>query len=449
MEPLERKKRPQIRPGVRVSKEHLHVQLEQLTASLKQAEEVRAELDRRIFHLKTLYDVSKDMYGSVEVDAILRSFLLMSMGNFGVVTGFILLANVETVEIERFFTLGIQNSDSPSFRSDWQGILKQKGLYQSMATIRDMSNSESFLSPITLTLPFILDDNTMALLGLGAKLAGDVYSQDDRELLYTLLNNLSVAVKNARSFEQIRRLNLDLEAKNVELSKTLNDLKESLRKIEILECVKANLSKFIPATVTRLIDKSPIGPMPEMEERDLSVLFLDIEGYTGLCERLGHAVVHDIIEKHFSVFMDAIYTNNGDVNETAGDGLMVLFLNEDQEGNALDAVRTALTIREQTLRLKDECTMLYRPLDINMGINSGTALVGAAKFESLIGLSWTYTARGTLTNVAARISALGSKGTLLMSRTTADRVKGVFSPMSRGMHKLKNVSEEVDVFELK
>ncbi len=70
-----------------MSKEDLHVQLEQLTASLKQADEVRAELDRRIFHLKTLYDVSKDLYGSVEVDAILRSFLLMSMGNFGVVTG--------------------------------------------------------------------------------------------------------------------------------------------------------------------------------------------------------------------------------------------------------------------------------------------------------------------------------------------------------------------------
>jgi len=428
--------------------EDFHVQLEQLTASLKQAEEMRAELDRRIFHLKTLYDVSKDMYGSVEVDAILRSFLLMSMGNFGVVTGFILLANVHAA-IERFITLGIQDTDSFSSRTEWQKILKQKGLYDSMTALKDLSHSESFLSPITLTLPFIMDDNTMALLGLGAKLSGDVYSPDDKELLYTLLNNLSVAIKNARSFEQIRRLNLDLEAKNLELSNALNELKESLRKIEILESIKANLSKFVPTAVTRLIEKAPAEAFSELQERDLSVLFLDVGGYTALCERLGHSVVHDIIEKHFSVFMDAIYANNGDVNETAGDGLMVLFLNEDQKGNAIDAVRTALAIRDQTLRLKDECTMLYRPLDINMGINSGTALVGAAKFESLIGSRWTYTARGTLTNVAARISALGSQGTLLLSRTTADRVREIFSPMSRGMQKLKNVSEEVEVFELK
>jgi class 3 adenylate cyclase len=432
-----------------LSKEDLHVQLEQLTASLKQADEVRAELDRRIFHLKTLYDVSKDIYGSVEVDAILRSFLLMSMGNFGVVTGFILLANVKTVEVERFVALGVQNNDSSSFRNICQDLLNQKGLYESMATIRDMSRSESFLSPVTLILPFIMDENTVALLGLGATLAGDAYTQDDKELLYTLLNNLSAAVKNAKSFEEINRLNKDLEERNTELSKTLQELKESLRKIEILEKVKANLCKFIPTTVTRLIDKSQTGTIPELEERDLSVLFLDIEGYTGLCERLGDSTVHEIIERHFSVFMDAIYRNDGDVTETAGDGLMVLFTHENPEMNALQAIRAALAIKKQTARISKEFSQLYRPLDVNMGVNSGHALLGAAKFESITGSRWTYTARGTLTNVAARIGALGSRGRLLMSKTTAERVREYFSPVLLGKFKLKNVSEEVEVFELK
>lgn len=410
---------------------------------------MRAELDRRIFHLRTLYDASKDMYGGVEVDAMLRNFLLMCMGNFGVVAGFMMLMNVEFAKIERFLVLGIQDADSLSIRADWQHILRQQGLYQSMAAIKDTSKCESFLSPITLTLPFVMDENTVALLGLGTKLAGDVYSQDDKELLYTLLNNLSVAVKNAKSFEEIQRLNKDLEAKNVELSQALQELKESLRKIEILEKVKANLCKFIPTTVSRLIDKSQTGTIPELEERDLSVLFLDIEGYTGLCERLGDSTVHDIIERHFSVFMDAIYRNNGDIIETAGDGLMVLFLHENPETNALEAVRAALAIKERTAKISQEFTQLYRPLDVNMGINSGQALLGAAKFESITGSRWTYTARGTLTNVAARIGALGSRGSLLMSRTTAERVRKHFSPVLLGKFKLKNVSEEVEVFELK
>jgi len=283
---------------------------------------------------------------------------------------------------------------------------------------------------------------------LGPKLAGGEYTQDDRELIYTLLNNLAVAVKNARSFEEIQRLNRDLEQKNIELVNTLQELKESLRKIDILEKVKANLSKFIPATVSRIIDKSPPGIIPELQERDLSVLFLDIEGYTGLCERLGDSNVHAIIERHFSVFMDAIYRNCGDVTETAGDGLMVLFMHENPETNALQAARAALAIKEQTLAIGEQFSQLYRPLDVNIGINSGRALVGAAKFESLTGSRWTYTARGTLTNVAARISALGSKGTILVSAETAKRIKAQFSPTPRGKFKLKNVSEEVEVFEL-
>jgi class 3 adenylate cyclase len=415
--------------------------IQQLQESPRQAQEVRADLDRRIFHLRTLYDVSKDIYSSVETDTILKNFLLMTMGNFGVLTGFLLLSNIASLEIERFIQLGIQDSDSNSFREICRRLLKQNGLHQSIAEIKAFSRSDTFLAPIVLALPFILDNDTIALVGLGPKLAGGEYTQDDKELLYTLLNNLSVAVKNAKSFDEIQRLNRDLEARNLELT-------ASLRKIEILERVKSNLCKFIPATVTRLIDKSPTGAIPELEDKDLSVLFLDIEGYTGLCERLGDTAVHDIIERHFSVFMDAIYRNNGDVNETAGDGLMVLFLNEDPKTNALEAVNAGLAIKEQTVKIKEQFSQLYRPLDVNMGINSGRALVGAAKFESITGSRWTYTARGTLTNVAARIGALGRRGSLLMSRETADRVRGRYSPACRGKFKLKNVSEEVEVFEL-
>jgi class 3 adenylate cyclase len=306
----------------------------------------------------------------------------------------------------------------------------------------------SLPASVLISIPFAVEAPVLGLMGLGTKLLGDVYSEGDRELIVTLVNNLVGALQNAKSFQEIQRLNLDLSAKNIELEKTLKQLKASLRKIEILESVKANLSKFVPSTVTRFMDKSPTGAIPELQERDLSVLFLDIEGYTGLLERLGSSQVHSIIESHFSAFMDAIYANNGDVNETAGDGLMVLFLNEDRETNALDAVRTAIAIRERAVEIKKQFSELYRPLDTNMGINSGTALVGAAKFESLTGSRWTYTARGTLTNVAARISALGTKGSLLVSRETADRISGHYTPVSRGKFQFKNVSEKVEVFEL-
>jgi class 3 adenylate cyclase len=83
-----------------------------------------------------------------------------------------------------------------------------------------------------------------------------------------------------------------------------------------------------------------------------------------------------------------------------------------------------------------------------MGINSGSALVGAARFESYTGSRWTYTARGSTTNIAARIGALATGGSILLSRETADRVKDCFPVVLRGNVALKNVSGEVEVFEV-
>jgi class 3 adenylate cyclase len=427
----------------------LQKQIELLRTSLQQAENIQTELDRRVYYLKTLYDISKDIFSSVEYEPILKNFLLMTMGNFGVAEGFILTVDIPSRKINGFVSVGFQADDISLLRTGGSEILFSANLVKSMQNEVDLK-SHGLLPPAMMcAFSFNVDTDCTGLMGLGAKLIGDPYNTDDVELLDTLINNLVVAFKNAKSFEEIKGLNLDLQKKNIQLETALSQLKASMRKVEILESVKENLSKFVPVTVSKMIEKSPTNAIPESKKQDLSVLFLDIEGYTKLCEKLGSSEPSEIIEKHFSAFMDAIYANNGDVNETAGDGLMVLFLNEDKKINALEAVRTALMIRKETVRIYEQCDSLrYRPLDINMGINSGEALVGAAKFDTYSGSRWTYTARGNLTNVAARIGAQATRGGIYLSNSTTDRIKGHFSPKPKGKFKLKNVSEEIEIFEL-
>jgi class 3 adenylate cyclase len=423
-------------------------EIKQLKESLKQAKNVQAELDLRVFNLKTLYDVSNDIYGSVESDTIIRDFLLMTMGNFGVMQGFILLNEESSRDIVQFISVGYQDELRKSLEESAIQCLKN-GHCKEPLEIQNVSDHGTFLPPeIVLSLSFSVAPQCPGLLGLGPKLTGEDYTNNDTELLKTLVNNLIIALKNARSFSEIRQLNKNLQLKNVELEKTLNELTAAMRKVEILEGIKANLTKFVPSTVSRLIEKSPNGEMPEGKEQDVSVLFLDIEAYTKICERLGDEEMNDIIEKHFSAFMDAIYANNGDVNETAGDGLMVLFMDEDKVQNALGAVRTALKIREDTIKIGEACSALYRPLEINMGINSGNAFVGAAKFDSITGSRWTYTARGSITNVAARIGAQAKGGKVFLSPATAARVKDHFPLSPLGKFNLKNVSEEVEIYEV-
>jgi class 3 adenylate cyclase len=137
------------------------------------------------------------------------------------------------------------------------------------------------------------------------------------------------------------------------------------------------------------------------------------------------------------------------VVETAGDGLMVLFLTEDAALNALEAVRAAKTIKEKACLINSNGSLDAQPLVINIGICSGQAFVGAAKFESYTGSRWAYTSHGTTTNIAARICGRATGGAVLVSRSTADRVKNTFTFERLGRFALKNLSEQVEIFSLK
>ena len=423
-------------------------EIQRLKTALKASEAVQMELDKNVFHLRTLYDVSRDIYHSIEPDKIIRNFLLMAMGNFGSKRGFVALSSVSTKKIEYFESLGYLDAEQAAVVQKIETILSLEKPTQWVHSFSNLLQNDLLPPKVEYFSTFFVEEAWRSFIGLGEKLVGREYDRGDRELVDTLINNLIVALNNAKSFEKICTLNLDLRDKNIELEKTLHELKNAVRKVEILESVKDNLSKFVPVTVSRMIEQSPTGNNLDQKKQDLSILFLDIEGYTRLCEKLGSDEVNFVIEKHFSVFMDAIHANRGDVNETAGDGLMVLFLDEDQKKNALDAARTALTIQKETKRIFSTIGSLYKPLEINMGINSGPALVGAAKFDSYTGSRWTYTARGGAVNLAARIGKLATGGRILVSRQTSERLAGRYHTNSLGMFELKNISREIEIFQL-
>jgi class 3 adenylate cyclase len=426
-----------------------HAEVNRLRNQLKASAHVQNELDRRIFYLKTLYDVSKDIFSSVESETILRNFLLMAMGNFGVTEGFTLLANSATKQINCFIPIGFQKADALSLKSGIQDHLREETFLTSVENSAHLRQIGLMPTSVEFALRFTVETGCAGILGLGAKLIGGPYTENDKELLDTLVNNLVVALKNARSFEQIKRLNLDLEAKNEQLEKALAELKAALRKVEILEDIKSNLCKFVPTAVTRLLENAPAAGILETKERDVSVLFLDIEGYTQITERVGGTEVNTLVENYFSVFMDAIYENNGDVVETAGDGLMVLFLAEDDAKHALEALRAAQMIMAKAGQVNRECCLDSQPIVINIGICSGSAFVGAAKFESHTGSRWAYTSHGTTTNVAARLCSHATGGAVLVSKTTVERAKNHFSFSPIGKLALKNLTEKVEVYGLK
>ncbi len=265
-------------------------------------------------------------------------------------------------------------------------------------------------------------------------------SRDEIGDLGRVINDMADGLKAARA---------DLEARNAELATTLRSLRESTEKVELLEQIKGELAKFVPESVKRLLEQNPDARQLEKREADVSVLFLDVEGYTRLAEQLPPHQLNRMIQVYFSSFLEIIRAHHGDVNETAGDGLMVIFQSEgSRTRHALNAAGAAFELLGKVGELNQEFAGVYPSVAIHVGINSGPALVGATKLDAGGGGRWTFTASGPTTNLAARTAGLTQGGEVRVGPETADRIKHHYVLQDTGEHQLKNVSQSVRVYRL-
>jgi class 3 adenylate cyclase len=239
----------------------------------------------------------------------------------------------------------------------------------------------------------------------------------------------------------------DLESKNTDLATALQELKESRQKLELLEQLKGELSKFVPDAVKKLLEENPNATELEKKTVDVSVLFLDITGYTRLSEQMEPKRLNQLVQTYFSSFLEIIQAHHGDINETAGDGLMVIF--QAQRGgpdHALNATRAAFAIRQRTSALNEEYGGMFPAVQLHMGINTGEALVGATKLAGAAGQRWTFTATGPTTNLAARFAGAAQGDEIVVGPTTAQRIRTQFVLESAGERTFKNVSQPIRVF---
>ena len=263
-----------------------------------------------------------------------------------------------------------------------------------------------------------------------------VASRDEIGDLGTAFNDMTARLAQART---------DIESKNSELTGALQNLQESRQRLELLEQLKGELSKFVPESVKKMLERDPNAVELEMKTVEVSVLFLDIEGYTKLSEQVDAKKLNQLVQTYFTSFLEIIQSHHGDVSETAGDGLMVIFQSERGGGDhALNASRAAFAIRQRTETLNEEYGGVFPPVALHMGINTGEALVGATK----LGTRWVFTASGPTTNVAARFAGSAKGGEIFVGPPTAERIRQYFVLESLGERSFKNVSQPIKVFKV-
>jgi adenylate cyclase len=136
------------------------------------------------------------------------------------------------------------------------------------------------------------------------------------------------------------------------------------------------------------------------EEREVTILFVDIRGSTSLAEtRLPYDVLF-LLNSLFAMLAEAVEESGGYYSNFTGDGLMALFgLDGKRAKGANAALRCALTMLERLDRFNQRLAgELETPIAIGIGIHTGEAIVGRmgppkTPIQSAIGDSVNTTSR--------------------------------------------------------
>jgi adenylate cyclase len=201
--------------------------------------------------------------------------------------------------------------------------------------------------------------------------------------------------------------------------------------------------RYVPSSVA---DRLARGEDLVGGERELSILFADVRGYTSYSEGRQAGDVFSVVNVLTEAVSEQIRRHGGTVVEFLGDGVMAVFgAPRTLPDHASAAVAASRAIVEVIGRLRIGGAASQRPLAVGVGIATGPAFVGNVETkERLI-----YTAIGDTVNLASRLQALTRElgavvaidhSTLAAAGVTADGFE------SRGAIEIRGRRERAEVF---
>lgn len=225
--------------------------------------------------------------------------------------------------------------------------------------------------------------------------------------------------------------------------RALND--ELVNKLVEIQQNSAAVARFVPQNFLKMLNRKNIAAIKlgDCVEKVMTVLFLDIKSFTTLAEQLSSVEIFNLVNSLMSYLDPVIVKNGGFIDKYIGDALMALFDDADNAVSAalgmLDALNVFNDIRARNNLL---------PINVGIGINTGSLIVGTVGFESRMDCSVISDA----VNIASRVESLTRNFNieLLISGQTYQQLKYIdnYYLRSLGLTSVKGKNLPINVYEV-
>jgi class 3 adenylate cyclase len=254
------------------------------------------------------------------------------------------------------------------------------------------------------------------IICLGTKRSGDIYTASELALMGRVADRIATEFGRFDDAEIIRQS---------------REMQDSLR-------------HYVPGAIA---DRLSSGKSLEAGEREVSVLFVDIRGYTALSQGLAPDEIFSTVNQYTEAVSRVVRGHGGSVVEFNGDGMMVVFgAPEALEAKERAAVEAGREITSAVAALAPAAPVAGREhLSCGVGIATGPAFVG--NIQAVDRMIWS--AIGNTTNLAARLEALTRDldADMVIDETTWQRLDGGRDDFEkRGGMSIRGRSEQQDIY---
>lgn len=219
-----------------------------------------------------------------------------------------------------------------------------------------------------------------------------------------------------------------------------------------LDAYKASkaLERYLsPELVKDIIDSGAEVDL-KTKKRDLTIMFVDIQGFSTMSEFVDVEYVNRFLNDFFELMTQTVFEHKGTVDKFLGDGLLAFFGDPVHlENHALAGLESALLMQERMKGLNAKwanCGVpeLERGMTIRIGLNSGSVIVGNIGSPRRL----EYTVLGSAVNIASRLQSLAPPGGIIMAESTWIKVKDSIECQGPEVVKVKGIDRGIPIYKI-
>jgi len=246
---------------------------------------------------------------------------------------------------------------------------------------------------------------------------------------------LRMTIENARQLYELQQNNKRL----------YSDLQ---RKVEEQERTLKLFMRYVPETIVEKSLNNENNSVFDGEQRNATVLFCDIRGFTPMSERMQPKEVVAFLNEYYAIMTQVIKRHNGMVNQFVGDEIFAAFgAPVDTPNNEHNAVFCALEMMQKLHELNEKFQhRVSQPIEMGIGINSGEVVAGNLGSEDKL----SYSLTGDTVNTGKRIETLTKDcpNSILISQRVYEQVKDLVEAKAWKPIEVKGKREPIQVYEV-